>query len=203
MGNQLEYRIHYIKERTELERCPVFYVNQFNWGGEYRPKAYGQMGYMDGEGFYLHMICEEKDPVCHYENDSDPVYLDSAMEAFFALDPSTNHYFNFEFNSKGALLAKFGNSRHGRTFFTKEELDAIKRKVIIGPDKWEITLFFPEDVMRHYFPDLALEKGSRIRLNFFKLAEGEEMTHFASYAPIKSPKPDFHLPEFFAEGVLV
>ena len=198
----MEYTIHIINDTSELEHCPVFHVDQFNWGGDSRPETFGQMAYLNGQGFYLKMSCMETDPVCHYGRDNDPVYLDSAMEAFLALCPPSNFYFNFEFNSRGALLAKYGDGRHGRTFFTEEQLSQITRNVEILPDRWQITLLFPQTVLTQYFPDFHAENGTNIRLNFFKLAEGEEMTHFASYAPIQSPKPDFHLPQFFAGGIL-
>lgn len=195
------YTIRFISKKEEIETCPVFDVNQFNWGGDYRPKAYGRLAWLEGKGFYLHMICEEANPVCHYHNDSDPVYLDSAMEAFFSLNPPDLSYFNFEFNASGALLAKFGTKRHGRIFFKEEELKAIERCVTTGSKQWEIKLLFPLEILKHYFPDFSPKDGTKIRLNFFKLAEGEEMTHFASYSPIQTEKPDFHRPEFFADGV--
>lgn len=199
----MEYHIYLIPDKDLLKDCPVFYVDNFNWGGSYRPKTFGQMAYLENEGFYLKMTCMEANPVCHYENDNDPVYLDSTMEAFLALCPPSEYYFNFEFNSKAALLAKYGNGRHGRTFFTQEQLSKIKRSVSISEDHWEITMFFPQNVLLEYFPAFCPQNGTKIRLNFFKLAEGEEMTHFASYAPIQSPKPDFHLPSFFADGIFV
>lgn len=199
----MEYNIYLIEDENQLETCPIFHVDNFNWGGDYRPKTFGQMAYLKGQGFYLKMTCMETNPVCHYENDNDPVYLDSTMEAFLALCPPSDYYFNFEFNSKAALLAKYGNGRHGRTFFTAQQLEQVKRCVSILEDRWEITLLFPQSVLTEYFPDFNPQAGTKIRLNFFKLAEGDEMTHFASYAPIQSPKPDFHLPQFFADGVLL
>lgn len=199
----MEYKIYLIDRKNQLDNCPVFYVDNFNWGGSYRPKTFGQMAYWKEQGFYLKMTCLETDPICHYEKDNDPVYLDSTMEAFLALCPPSEYYFNFEFNSKAALLAKYGSGRHGRTFFTQEQLSQITRTVSVSKDRWEITMFFPQTVLKEYFPDFAPQAGGKIRLNFFKLAEGEEMTHFASYAPIQSPKPDFHLPQFFADGVFV
>ena len=32
---------------------------------------------------YIKLVCEEKDPLRVYKEDQDPVYKDSAMEAFF------------------------------------------------------------------------------------------------------------------------
>lgn len=31
-----------------LSRCPVFFVDQFNWGGDYRPVTSGRLGFLPG-----------------------------------------------------------------------------------------------------------------------------------------------------------
>ena len=65
------------------------------------PATYGYMGFVPGDGFYIKMVCEEKDPLRAYENDLDPVYRDSAMEAFFMFESEKERsglatYLNFE-----------------------------------------------------------------------------------------------------------
>ena len=65
-----------------LSCCPVFFVDQFNWGGDYRPVTSGRLGFLPEQGFLLEMVCQEEDPCRSYTRDGDPVYLDSAMEAF-------------------------------------------------------------------------------------------------------------------------
>ena len=63
------------------------------------------------------MVCEEKDPLRTYTEDFDPVYRDSAMEAFFQFIPEQEVYLNFEVNANGALLAAYGPSRVYRSYF--------------------------------------------------------------------------------------
>ena len=36
-----------------------------------------------------------------------------------------------------------------------------------------------------------------------KISEAADIEHYAAYAPITSPVPSFHMPEYFAEAVLV
>lgn len=198
----MEYHIKTIKSRRVLESCPLFYVDQFNWGGEYRPLSYGRFAYLKGEGFCLWMACEEAGPVCHYRKDFEPVWMDSAMEGFFAFDNHSEDYMNFEINSAGAMVAGFGSGKTGRRNLTALEAAVLERHVGQTGNAWFLELFIPLALITEYYGHLDFTPGSTIRLNFFKLAEGRESTHFASYAPIQSEEPNFHLPQFFATGIL-
>ena len=53
------------------------------WGTEKIAKTYGYIGFVPGEGLYIKLVCVEKNPLRIYKKDQDPVYKDSAMEAFF------------------------------------------------------------------------------------------------------------------------
>lgn len=198
----LTYIIQIISEAAQIVDCPVFYMDSFNWGGDYRPVSYGQMAFLKEEGFLLHMVCEEEHPHCTYVFDNDPVYLDSAMEAFLAFDSGTDYYFNFEFNSCAALLTQYGNSKKDRIPLKEEEQNLIQRKSCQKDKTWCVDLLIPLSLISLYFPTISIRENSHIRLNFYKLAEGDTDTHFASYAPIQSPTPNFHLPEFFADAII-
>ena len=41
--------------------------------------------------------------------------------------------------------------------------------------------------------------GLRARGNFYKCGDGLAVPHFVTFAPISTPKPDYHRPEFFTE----
>lgn len=60
------------------------------------------MGILDsfGEGLYIKLVCEEKDPLRVYKEDQDPVYKDSAMEAFFNLKEMIRQQMIFILTSK-------------------------------------------------------------------------------------------------------
>ena len=34
------YNVHTIETTNDISRCPAFYVDCFNWGGDYRPVTY-------------------------------------------------------------------------------------------------------------------------------------------------------------------
>lgn len=78
----MTYDVLTIHSPEELSRCPVFHVDQFNWGGSYRPSTSGRLGYIPKSAFILEMECKESNPCRTFRKDNDPVYLDSAKEAF-------------------------------------------------------------------------------------------------------------------------
>ena len=49
---------------------------------------------------YIKLVCEEKDPLRVYKEDQDPVYKDSAMEAFFNLKEMIRQQMIFILTSK-------------------------------------------------------------------------------------------------------
>ena len=65
------------------EHGTTFSVSHLLWGTKHAPAVTGSIGYVQEDGFYVEMICEESDPLRRYEGLYAPVYLDSAMEAFF------------------------------------------------------------------------------------------------------------------------
>ncbi len=108
------YDTYTLSTEEELARCPVFHVDQFNWGGSYRPLTTGRLGFLE--------------------------------------------------------------------------------------DRWSIRLTLPLTLVQALYPDFAPETGSRFTCNFYKIKESKGLTHFASFAPITAPEPDFHLPEYFAHA---
>ena len=43
------YDTYTLSTEEELARCPVFHVDQFNWGGSYRPLTTGRLGFLPGD----------------------------------------------------------------------------------------------------------------------------------------------------------
>ena len=75
----MSMKVEVINSAKELEELSPFHVECLLWGTKEIPATYGYMGFVPGDGFYIKMVCEEKDPLRAYENDLDPVYRDSAM----------------------------------------------------------------------------------------------------------------------------
>ena len=96
--------VEVIGSQLELEEVEPFFVEELLWGTKSIPKTYGYLGFVPKEGFYLKMVCEEDEPLRTYENVLDPVYRDSAMEAFFQFEHENGGrritpYLNFEVNA--------------------------------------------------------------------------------------------------------
>lgn len=133
--------------------------------------------------------------------DCGPVWEDSCCE-FFVADPAGNGYFNFEMNCVGTLLAAKRQSQTVFEFLSETQLAEIQRfsslphaqidSVGAGQTYW-IAEVIP-------FSILGLKEAPKsIRANFYKCGDKCKTPHYLSMAPINTPSPFFHCPEFFQE----
>ncbi len=202
----MKYNVKKIQDKTQIEQCEKFTIDQYMWNSKQEPKAYGWMGYLEGEGFFVKMVCEEKNPKREYQNHKDPVYKDSTMEVFLAFlsDEETLSndcmYTNFEINANGAMYAAYGKGRKNRQFITDEFYELTQVHSVIKEDKWYLEVLFPEEYLNTITDFEAVKAGKTFYCNFYKISESEEILHFGSYSPIESEKPNFHLPICFAEA---
>lgn len=60
---------------------------------------------------------------------------------------------------------------------------------------WTLTLIIPKDVFVYH--QLASLHGQAGRANFYKCGDLLTDPHFTAWSNIRSPEPNFHLPEFF------
>ena len=197
------YEVRKIADISLLEQCPAFQMDCFQWHSIYHPKSLGRAGYVENKGFAVELSCEEIHPKTKYTQNFQPVYKDSALEAFFQFDIHAPEYFNFEFNSSGACIAAFGATRNLRKNLTKEQLLTLNIQSKITPLGWQITFFIPESLIQEYQPGDSWRHNRRFRCNFYKLSEAPDIEHYASYAPVASPKPNFHDIHSFADALLL
>lgn len=200
------YEIRTIKNKSELTGCPVFYVDKYNWGGNYQPAAYGKMAYIKEDCFIIRMTCKEKDPLRNYFNEEDPVYLDSAMEAFIEFAPDTRKgtYVNIEMNANGAMLNRYGQTPPGRKVYTEFTNARCTCKAQITEDFWTVEVTIPLQYVKDLFGKDTFNTNDKIRCNFYKLCASDiPARHYGSYTTINSDVWNFHLPEFFADAVIV
>lgn len=202
------YQVKRIHDREKIEQCNKFQISHYMWDSKIEPKAYGWMGYINGEGLFVKMVCEESNPKRVYKNHKDPVYKDSAMEIFLAFleygEELTNDcmYTNFEINSNGAMLANYGIGRKNRRFISDVQYQQTNVHATIEEDKWYLEVLFPESYLNQICDFEEIKKGTTFYCNFYKIAESEEILHFGSYSPINSETPNFHMPICFAQAVI-
>jgi len=170
------------------------------------------MAYLQDAGLVLRMTTFEKDPKREFENHRDMVCKDSAVEAFFAFpdlelkqtkQPSNDDlYFNFEINANGAMYAKTGHGRQGRTFLSDVEYALTNVNATIEPDRWTAELLVPLPLLeRHGIR--PMNAGDTFFCNFYKISEDPTIQHYAAFCPIPTETPNFHLPTHFARAVIV
>lgn len=206
MFMRLQYHVKKIEQKEQIEQCERFSINQYMWNSKQNPTVYGWMGYVKGEGLFVKMVCEEKNPLRRYDKPGDPVYEDSAMEIFLAFPEEgevlSNEcmYTNFEINANGAMLANYGRGRADRHSISEEQFAMTGVKAVVEGDKWHLEVLFPEAYLKELCDFESIKNGRSFYCNFYKISESEEILHFGSYSPIESEKPNFHLPVCFAEA---
>lgn len=189
-----------LQQAGQLSECPEFYVDNLLWGTADMPFTKGQIGFLPDTGFLIRMTCMEADPKRDYTENNSPVCRDSAMEAFFMADPEKTGkrlYLNLEINANGAVLAQYGTFRSGRSFFSEEEIEACHCHTSSKDSSWSVEITLPLSVLERIYPRLELTEDSIVYMNFYKISEDPEIEHYASYSPVLSEEPNFHLPEYF------
>lgn len=157
----------------------------------------------DHEKLYINFFVRGNCLKAEYEEDLSPVWTDSCVE-FFARVPGSETYLNFEFNCIGACYAARRVTRADFTLLNADELKVIERYPNLGKKPfremqglftWDLLIAIPFQLMGLDGSDLP----EKITGNFYKCADKTALPHFLSWAPIDTPKPDFHRPEFFGD----
>lgn len=198
------YTVKEIEFIDELYECPIFHIDNHMWIKDYKPKSFGRMAFIKNEGIVVSMTTMEKSPLTRYVVDDDPVYKDSAMEAFFDFKPNQPEigYFNFEMNSNAAMLSGFGLRPNRKRIKAITNLRA-SCSVIKETNSWSVLLKVPMELICEIYQIPPFLLGDEFSCNFYKISEDPSIEHYVSYSPIDSPTPNFHMPEFFAKAVIV
>lgn len=176
--------VRLIENKELLESVEMFKIENLLWGTEKIAKTYGYIGFVPGDGLYIKLVCEEKNPLRIYKKDQDPVYKDSAMEAFFQFKgndtAADDIYLNFEMNANGALLACYGKNKMNRIPFTPDQIRKMKCSAEIQEEQWNVNLTLPIEILEQVYGKLNLQEGSDFRCNFYKICETKEYEHYAA-----------------------
>ena len=149
---------------------------------------------------HIHYMVDEAAVVARCTADGQHVWEDSCVEFFFDPD-GKGEYYNLECSCTGWIYLCKGTGRCGRIPLDDTALKSIKRRCTLPQEafgllgertQWELWLDVPASVF-----GLESFEGLRARVNFYKCADASPFWHYLSYAPIATPKPDFHRPEFF------
>ena len=159
---------------------------------------------------HLHFQCEDVHISARRTSLNSDVCNDSCVEFFAAVAEDPGSYFNLEFNCCGTLHLGYGPGREGRRHITPELAGRIRVSTSVpGPTKeestsdrgWSLAAAFPLDVLSAFAEQtICVEPGTVWRANFYRCG-GVTDPQYACWAPISTPRPDFHRPEYFGRLV--
>ena len=120
---------------------------------------------------------------------------DSCLEFFFMPD-SGNRYFNFEINPNGCLYIECGHDRNDRFILYRSDMqERFNIRTERTENGWEVYYQIPLDFIRLFYPDFVF--NGILKANVYKCGDQTVKSHYLSWNPITSEKPDFHRPEDF------
>ena len=159
-----------------------------------------------GDALHLHFHVREQAVRAVCAADREHAWEDSCVEFFFA-PREDGRYSNLECTCTGKLYLCRGAERHGREDLPEQAYAGIVRRPSLGtepfglreaPTAWDLALDIPASTF-----GLETFAGLQARGNFYKCGDRLPVPHYLSWAPIGTPKPDFHRPEYFDRLIFV
>lgn len=159
-----------------------------------------------GDALHLHFHVREQAVRAVCAADREHAWEDSCVEFFFA-PREDGRYYNLECTCTGKLYLCRGAERHGREVLPEQAYAGIVRRPSLGsepfglreaPTAWDLALYIPASTF-----GLETFAGLQACGNFYKCGDRLPVPHYLSWAPIGTPKPDFHRPEYFDRLIFV
>jgi hypothetical protein len=177
------------KQAIDIAPWPAF---------QYRPKVEFSIAH-NNKSIFLKYEVEEEVLKAVYNKPDDPVYKDSCVEFFIALDEIG--YYNLEWNAIGTCKLNFGTGRNNRLVISEELVKRINFLSLIQNTykglRWELCLVIPLNVFSRH--EVTSFSGRICRANFYKCGDDLPTPHFLCWNRIETPEPDFHVLEGFGE----
>ena len=177
-----------------------------NW-----PEAYSYVPEMNLRMFHTgsHLVLDytvrEKCTAARVREDLGEVWTDSCCE-FFLQPEGKGNYYNIEATCVGRILIGYRPGREGAVHAPKELLNKVLRypslgtepfEERVGDNRWRLTLAIPAEAL--FAHKLTTFSGLTGRFNCYKCGDNLSMPHYVTLAPIATPAPDFHRPEYFVD----
>lgn len=197
----MSYKIYSVQSMPSILLAEPFPIKYTLWNSKESPASFGRLGYITNEALIIQLQSNQSDPLRTYFEINSPVYKDSALEFFLQAELNNPNYLNFEVNANGAILVQYGESKN-RTYLTEEQIKTCSVHTEINSKSWNIILFIPLSFLHIFYPNLLLQKDHLFRFNLYKICESVEHEHYMSLTSIPTKTPNFHLPQYFADGVL-
>lgn len=169
----------------------------------YKPEVRLSLAH-DGRAVLVRFDVVEDNPRAVTTCNNGPVWEDSCVE-FFVRVPGSPYYFNFETNCIGTGLAAKRLSREEFTHFDDARMAQVIRRSSLPAEPVDIRAKTAWSLELEVPFSLICEDGGvpeKLLANFYKCGDKTAVPHFLSWSPVRTPKPDFHRPEYFGELIL-
>ena len=181
-----------------------FCLENVNWKEDfpYKPQVLFRVWH-EGEAFHIGYKVREQGTRALQTVLGGPVYEDSCVECFIQPDPADPHYYNFEFNPIGMMAMACRTGRNDPEDAPQDVLESVRIETTAGREpfdekyveEWSLDIAIPASAL--FNSGVKNFSGRRMRMNFFKCGDGLKVPHFVTWAPVRTPSPDYHRPEFF------
>ena len=184
-----------------------FSLETLNWAADYpyKPRVEVEIAHT-GDEILLHFDVSERDVRAVCNTDNGRSWEDSCVEFFLQPDVKSPLYYNFEFTCAGYKL--IGGGLHGtergradmslhQKVITYSSLGASAFGQRYGQCSWELSAVIPKETL--YLSEIESLSKRIMKGNFYKCGDLQPTPHFLSWTKIGSPKPQFHLPQYFGE----
>ena len=194
--------------KPEWQECEYLSIVQDNgWEMKFMPKTSVKLLYSDRLIYVLFHV-DDRYVRCGTNRTNGEVWREACVEMFFApSEASPSNYFSLEINCAGAIRLGYHVPGENRNVLVdKDDIGTIKlcqslsgiiETEIETPIAWIMEVAVPLRMLEKYSPVDMPRPGVTWRANFQKCAENNSHPHWLSWAPIDSPEPKFHLPEYF------
>jgi len=215
--NDMTYQINKLEQPVQInavwDKSPwntIGAIELTHYMGEkpdHFPVTKAKVAYDDKAIYVIFKVEDRYVKAVHAEN-QDAVYKDSCVEFFFVPGGDIDQgYFNLEMNCGGTMLfhhqlkPREGSVAISPGHISQMEVAATLPK-IVNPEirektDWVVEYRIPFSILKEYHDFATPTAETEWRANFYKCADESSHPHWITWAPVKNPTPDFHLPEFF------
>jgi len=177
----------------------------FNWWKEGDKEKTVAKLLWDDDNLYVGFYCHDKHISAEVVQRHGPVSRDDAVEAFISPNPEKpRNYYGFEINAIGTMLNFIRADWYKGPFNTEPEGVKYRTTFHGQPSKqesasdehWMLELAIP---FKNFEKDAAHtppQKGDTWRLNLNRCG-GKTNAQYSTWSPVKSDRPNFHVPESF------
>lgn len=187
------------------EQAPAVSDFHFNWWKEGAKEKTVAKVLWDDENLYVGYYCHDKHISAEVTERHGPVSNDDSVEVFISPNPAKlRNYYGFEMNVIGTMLNFIRADWYQGPFNSEPEGVRLKtsfsglrtKSESPSDDHWVLEIAIP---FKNFIKDAAHtppHDGDEWRLNLNR-AGGKADAQYSTWSPVKTDRPNFHVPEAF------